>query len=250
MGTFEDLNIAGLQALGLNPKWVDILQANTVGAPNSASDGVFTEDSPKSLIYVALREDVSLRTSRVVIGVADLTVTVYTVIINGNSVVYDASVELPATATLLVSGIADKINADGTVGPLVTASADPDALTTTILIQGKAEPDYSINATAVGGTGTLTFNADGAGCDIRVYATPGGALASGSTGNPDRWVKPLDALYPGIDFRGFFERFDTAGLDRVYVEIENLAGHASDGGSITQNVAGTMVGPSVVEAPT
>lgn len=247
MGLFEDLNSAGLRAIGLVPQWVDVAAAQYTGAPDSASDGVYLEDSPRALVYVAVREDVSLRTSRVVITSYDLTVTVYTVTIDGNAVVYDASVELPATNAALLEGIRDKINNDATVKLIVTADVDPDN-TDTVRIKGDAEADYSINVTAVGGTGTLTFNADASTFDLRGYCTSGGIVKSGSVGNADRWVSPLDFYYTSNNYRGFMERFDVAGLDRLAVELENIAGHGSDGGSITLNVAGVMIGPTVIQS--
>jgi hypothetical protein len=158
-------------------------------------------------------------------------------------------VELPASNAALRQGIADKINADGTVGPLVTASDDDANTSDAILIVGDSEADYSFDATVTGGAGTLSsLTAAATGFDVRVYVLPGGIVKSGSTGNPSGWVLPADAIYAGNSWRGFAERLDVAGLDRLYVEAYNLTKHASDGGSVVATLARVMVGPAVLEA--
>lgn len=252
MGLYNDLNLAGLLAIGLTPEWVDVAEASYEVPPSSAASGVYLQGAPVVLLSVDLREEVHRRTSRVVITTADLTTTVYTVTIDGNAVVYDASSELPADATALVAGIASAIDSDGTVGAIVDAVADPDAPTTTILITGKSKATYSISAKAVSGTGALTCNADAATAKLQVYFTAGGIVKSGSTGSPNRWKAPPSGLWD-IDRHGFTERLDCAGFDRVAVELHTIAGHANDGAasgsvSITQNVAAVMVGPSVLES--
>ncbi len=250
MGLFENLNTKGLLALGIQPEWVDVEAAGYTNPPNSAADGVYLQDSPKAHACIALRETVHARTCRAVIGTAALTGTTYTITIDGNAVAYDSTAEAPADADALVQGIVDGINGDGTVGPLVTATVDEDDEDgLTIKIVGDSEDDYSFAAAVAGGTGTFASQtADPISCDVRVFVTPGGIVKSGSDGNPDGWVAPLDAIYTGIDYRGWMERFDVAGCDRMYLQLENIAKHGSDGGSVTVEPYKVMVGPSVIEA--
>lgn len=244
MALFEDLNRAGLLAIGLQPEWQDVAAADYAGAPTSQAAGISLVNSPKAYFSVDLREEVHRRTARVVVTVADLTLTTYTVTINGTAVAYNASSALPANATALVAGIAAAINADGTVGPIVTAIADPAAPTTTILIRGDTETDYSIAIGVSGGTGTLTCNADAVSCTARQWVTAGGIVRSGSTGST-RWK--TDGTF-SITWRGLMWDRDYAGRGRIAVSLESIAGHASDGGSVTRNVARVMLAPSVLEA--
>ena len=246
MGAFEDLNRAGLLALGLIPEWQDVASADYTGAPNSAADGVALSNTPRAMFSVDLRQEVHRRTARVVVGVADLTTTVYTVTINGTAIAYDASSALPANATALVAGIAAAINANGTVSPVVTAVSDPSAPTTTILIQGDIVADFSINVSVSGGTGTLSANADAVSCTARIYETAGGIVRSGSTGST-RWKIRSSRSY-SVTFRGLMEPLDVAGSGRIYIELASITGHASDGGGVTINVASVMLAPSVLEA--
>lgn len=245
MGLFDDLNRAGLLAIALNPEWVD--QTAFTGAPISATSGVFLQNSPKALVQVAAREDVSKREARVKIDTFDLTVTVYTVTISGTAVVYDASSELPASNAALVAGIAAKIEADGVATLVVDAITDPDDADT-ILIIGKAEPDWFLDATVAGGTGALTATAAATGFDVQLYSTNGGIIKTASTGAPGRWVSPADSLYAGMDYHGWIERFDVAGLARYYAEIKNVTKHASDGSGVTATIANVAIGPAVLEA--
>ena len=249
MGLYEDLNRAGLLAIGLIPEWVDQddAAADYTGAPTGASSGVYLQDSPKTLVQVNAREAVHRREARVQVTVADLTTTVYTVTVSGTAVVYDASAELPANLAALVAGIAAAIEADAAATLVVDAVTDPDN-PDTVLLTGKAEADWYLDVSVAGGTGALAATAAATGFDVRCYTTPGGLVKQGSTGKPNGWAKPVDASYPGNDYRGFVERLDTAGLDRLYVEVDNITKHASDGASVTATIAKVMVGPAVLEA--
>lgn len=245
MGLYDDLNRAGLLAIGLKPEWVD--QGDYTGAPVNAAAGVYLQGSPKTLVHVAARESVHRREGRVQITTADLTTSVYTVTIDGTPVAYDASAELPANLAALVAGIAAAIEANGTTTLVVDAVTDPDAADT-VLITGKAEADWSLDATVAGGTGAVAASAAAASFDMRIFVTPGGIVKTGSTGNANGWTMPVDADYTGLDYHGFTERYDTAGLDRLYVECGNLAGHGADGVAVTPTLARVMVGPAVLEA--
>jgi len=249
MGLYDDLNRYGLLAIGLIPEWVDqdTTPASYTGAPTGASAGVYLQDSPKALVQVNARERVHRREGRVQITTADLTTTVYTVTIDGTAVVYDASVALPADLDALVQGIAAAIEADATATLVVDAVQDPDN-TDSVLITGKAQADWSLDATVAGGTGAVAATAAATGFGVRIYTTPGGLVKSGNTGNANAWAQPADASFPGNGYRGFVERLDVAGLDRLYVEVHSLTKHASDGAAVTATIAKVMVGPAVLEA--
>jgi hypothetical protein len=61
---------------------------------------------------------------------------------------------------------------------------------------------------------------------------------------PASWLVPFGATY-ALERYGMIERFDTPGLDRIYVEAYDLAG-TGDGGSVTYAVTVTL-GPCVLE---
>jgi len=248
--TFEKLNAAGSLAIGLVCEFVDqdSAPADYTGAPTSAADGVYLQGSPRCIVAVALRESDGYRTSRVVLGTIDLTTTVYTVTIDGNAVNYDAAVELPADATALVAGIALKIATDGTVGPIVNAVADPLAPTTTILITGKDQANYSVAPAVAGGTGSVSsFSGDAVSCNARTWLSIGGTVKSGQTGWPDRWLQPPEAVWAALDYRGLVERLDCASFARGYMELDTIAGHGADGAGIVLTIGKVMIGPSVLE---
>ena len=109
MGLFDDLNRAGLLAIGLIPEWVD--QVVDADPPASDSSGAFLQNSPRAIGYVAAREDARRRTARLTVTVFDLTVSVYNVTIDAVLVTYDASVSLPASNADLISEIAALVDA-------------------------------------------------------------------------------------------------------------------------------------------
>jgi len=245
--SFEQLNNAGLKAIGLIPEWVH--QPDHLNPPNSPSDGIYLQESPRSMIAVATRTNSAHRTARIVLDVIDLTTSVYTTVINGNSVVYDAAAELPATAADLISGIADKINADGTVSLIVVAAPDSNALETTIIIGGKALADFSFDFTIAGGTGTYSeITADASMLDVDLWFLMGGIVKSGSTGPENSWIQADDGNWQNVDYRGLVNRLDSAGIQRCYVRTENITGHAADGISVDLTISYVGVGPSVLEA--
>ncbi len=245
--SFSELNAAGLLAIGLKPEWVD--QTAYTNPPALASAGVYLQDSPRAIAYVAAREDVHRRTARVKIDVFDLTVTVYTFNVSGTVITYDASVQLPATNALLVSGIAAVITA--AVPAVVFAETDPDDADT-ILIVGVAADGASwyLDATTAGGVGAVSSTIDAESFDVRLYTTPGGIVKTGSTGSPERWVSPPAYIFTSNTWHGFEEPVDVGGRERMYIEVSNLAKHASDGASVVATIASVMVGPAVLEATT
>jgi len=259
MGAFEDLNIAGLLAIGLQPEWTDIDLADYTGAPSSLTDGIpLTTGSslsatPSASWSVDVRDEVQHRTVYYEVTTADLTVTVYRVTIDGNNVDYDASSELPADAAALIAGIAAAVVADGTVGAIVSAVADPDNPTTKVKITGLTEPDYSFDGTVTGGSGAIALSGDAAGCTIRAYLVAGGIVRDGSVGST-RWK-----TVPGGDgsiaewtagYRGMTDRLSVAGYDRLYIEIDDIANVTGDGATVTvtPSIAHVMAGPAVIEA--
>lgn len=237
--SFETLNAAGLLAIALTPEWVDqdATSAAYTGAPSSASSGVYLQESPRCLIYVALRESVAQRTARVTVTFD--AASTYVVTVNGVA-------SAGATGASLAALLADLVTKSTALAG-VTAIADPDDPLDTVRLTGDAEADFSIDVSVAGGAGTIACTADASSCEVRAFFTPGGIVKDGSTGNENGWVVPPNSSWT-LTYRGLMERADCAGFGRGYLEIHTIAGHASDGASVTLTVQRVMIGPAVLEA--
>lgn len=238
------------------------------GAPELAANiGVALKDSPNTKVKVDMREEVRHRTCRVAVRVLDIAST-YRIFIDSNVVDFDAAGAGATDLADVINGWRDAINADGTVGPLVTATsedADADGLVDTLLIRGDpfppgvGEADYSVSATVTVGTAELDVLADPTSASIRIYLTekaPKAApisvpTAAGFVGKlgPGDWDQPNGAVY-STDFRGFTEEFGTAGFDRLYVELGNITSPIADGATPPHTFTLTpriSVGPAIQE---
>jgi hypothetical protein len=235
MGQFEIANELAILAGGRNPQWVE--QEDYDGAPTSAGDGVHLEDSLKTLVDVRLREDVHRRTARVTVTTLDLTAN-YTVTINGTAC---AATGPFADRAEVINDLVTAINGSGIASAVTASAADEDSGVSgvdTVKIVGDTETDFSIDISATG-TGVLACEADAVSAEMQIYVTYGGTNA------PDGWRAPLECQWT-LDVLGFGERFDTPGIDRMYVGLSSIDGHANDGASVTY--APTVhIGPCVTE---
>jgi hypothetical protein len=236
--------LAILQA-GRTPVWSVQPDTGSLLPPAAVSDGVNLQSACRVLAQVTLREDPHHRTARLD---TDGTLTgTYTVTIDGNAVAYDATAGAPANEAALVTAIAAAISADGTVGPLVTATAvDADDTTTGALIQvrirGDGEEDFSIDfvhsAAAV-----ITCVADL--CEATMRPWWAMAARPGSTA-PVLWSGMGDVY--DVDRRGLVERFECAGLSRLFVQLYERGGHAGDHATrVTYNDPVINIGPCLSE---
>ena len=224
---FELVNKLGVRAVGRTPRWTT--QENTTGAPSSASAGVNIRDAVKTLIHVALREETHRKTARIaVVYDAD---TVYRVSVDENDVDTDTDSGTIADLDALLAQIADNVNADATVGDLVTASVEDGQ----VVLRGDTEADYDLAVSIVSGSGTIEIaSQDADTASARVYLRAGG-----QGDRPGRWVRGEGVEFEAISYRGLAERISTAGYDRAYVEIFDVAPSGA-----TVSVA---LGPGVME---
>ena len=237
MGKPETANLLAILAAGRQPQWV--AQATVTGAPSSAGSGNHLENGLLGMVDVKMRAEVHRRTALVTVDVVDLTGT-YTVEINGNAVVYDAAADGAANLQDVLDGIAAEIMADVVVNLLVSATVtdeDEDTFDDTVKIVGLAEADYTVDFSTTG-TGELAVEADASTASVRFYVTYGGTNA------PDGWRHPEGEEYD-LTFRGLYKRVDTAGLDRLYVEVFDVVG-TGDGVDVTY-APSVSLGPCVVE---
>jgi hypothetical protein len=226
MGLYEQATLLGVLAGGRKPTWAQQTDAAVADggdfplptASSGASMVVGGEGALLALVSVGVREVVAYRTARVTIETLDLGET-YTVTIDGTDVDYDSTGD--ADSAEVLAGIADAINADGTVGPLVVASVVDSA----VVIAGQSEADYTIDLSATG-SGVLACVADASACTLEVYGLAGRA------NSPD-WRLINGAADLALDERGLAERVEVAGFDRLYLRCTAVAAVSGDGASVT-----------------
>lgn len=245
---FETVNVIAELLGARKPQWVDQPGPFPNGIPAASNAGVSLQNSPRTQVVVDLREEAHRRSVRIAFAVADLTVSIYRTIIDGNTVDFDASVSLPADLAALAQGIADGIAASAPANTIVTATAvdstGAGGPVDTVLLRGLAETDYPIALSVIGGTGEMTGTVDAVSATALVWfsAKPPNA--------PGTWRQANGAVY-AVTTRGFIERFDTAGLDFGYVELQAVTGDAGDGATPPTTLTTTAAvthGPSVRES--
>ena len=232
-------------AAGRDPQWAP-LTIGATAAPSSAASGVALADSLRTLLHVSLRENAAHRTSRLNVDTVDLTAT-YTATIDGNAVARNSGVAGDASLNDILNGLATDINADGSVNGIVTAlavNADDvaDAVAATQLrLRGDGEVDYSIDF-AGDGTSVVSSSTDLSELSSQLWWFAG--AAPGIT-PPQQWAAPAEQIQIGR--RGFVQRYDTAGLARLHVQVGDLRGHPSDGATVTYRAPDIQIGPCVAE---
>jgi hypothetical protein len=206
---YQIVNQLAMLMVGRNPSWSAQATDAQTGAPADDAAGLTILNSPRVMLHAALRETPHLFTARILIDTADAS-TSYSLVVNGNAIT-------PVTGEATAAGIiADYITAVGAAAPvdaLVTVVGEESVSgggIDTLLIEGKAEADLTITAAATSGTGALTLTTDATVASLRLWGLPKGA---------PNWVLVRDGDFGPLDYRGFVERFDTAGFERLYVEV-------------------------------
>lgn len=231
---------------GRAPSWRSQVVSSALTAPPVAvTDGAALDSAPRTLVAVDLREDVHRRTARLTIPTLSIGDD-FTVTINGGTAVYDSVGD--ADLDEVVAGLAAAINADADVNTIVLATAvraSDDATTVgvrdSVKIVGLTSADYTIDFTD-NGTSVVACVADASTATLRLYFAL--ATAPGVT-LPDGWRKAPTSY--SIDGQGFVERFDTAGLSRMFVMLSGLDGPSGDGAAVTVRTPDVRIGPAVLE---
>ena len=232
MSTFTTVNNEAILSVGRTIQWAH--QSAHSGAPATAAAGVPLSSPVSAYLSVRLREEIHRRTARVTMTTLDTGAT-YTVTINGTA----CNKATPTDEDDLLTGLRDAINSG--VGSTVTATAldaggedvtSSSQPATSVRIVGDAEADYSIAISATA-AGVLACSADASTASGRIYAQPSGSKKSGSTDAVPGWRMVAGGGLLSFDYRGTLERINAAGTERIYCELHTLAGHASDGASVT-----------------
>lgn len=247
MGDFETVNDLSILTVARRPQWV--AQGASTGAPDGTG-GVYLQDSPKAALAILVREETHRRSGRVAILFDGA--STYTVDIDGNAVATVGNIDLATT----IADLAADITADtpAGAGDLVTATAVESVVgggIDTLLLRGKAEADFVVTLSVAGGAGTITGTLDRSGTSTRLWFTGKSPNAPGATSSGGAGVFALasGAAYV-VDYRGFVERFDTAGLDRGYAELHTLTNPADVAGAaatIAYRTPDILWGPAVKE---
>lgn len=228
-GPFEKANELAVLMAARQPHWKEILgsggeiASELSGAPvNGEADGVYLENSPKTLLWVKLRENTAYQTWYVTIT-AD-PATVYRLVINGGSNLdYDSSSGDGSEATIL-AGLKAAIEADSPgADDVVTATVgtDPDG-NAALVLTGKAEADYTVVESIFSGSGLIETDGDATTADVRVWFYPRQGLADGD--RPEDWLSMPDLVWTGVTYEGLLQRLDTGMLKRGYVQISGEDG--------------------------
>lgn len=255
MGLFDKANEIAVLAGGRRAEWLAqaitaLAQGAGSGVPNGAGAGVACKGASKTLVILDLRADQTTRkTAYTVTGAPDFG-AVYAINIDGTRVDFDASGGATTLAEI-IQGLADAINADGTLGPLVLAVATDttdDSAVDTVIVTGKTSAHYTVNFSPglTGGpnTGVLACVAEPDNADLRMWATAGGLSGSGQPASTT-WRLMHAAEFMGIDALGFVERFDTASLDRLFGEVDAVSG-TGDVAKTTYLPGRLVIGPSTL----
>lgn len=226
-----------------DPNW-KVQATPAIAPPPLTTSGVALDDSPATLVHVALREVTHTRTARLTIPTLTIGDT-FTVTIDGNAVAYDSTGD--ADLNEVLESLAAAINADGTVNVIVTATAVDASDTastgasTQIRIRGDAAADYSVDFTD-SGTSVVAAIADGASCTVVPWWLMGAApLVTAPTqwASRDRQVVQATAA--------FVDRYPTGGFLRGYVQTDGLVGVGADGSGVTIRSPDVALGPALVE---
>ncbi len=243
---FDQANEAAVLAAGTNPRWQSVEVFDTGEAPSTNGIGISTIGAVNGWWGVACRRVPGRRSAKVAISSFDaageLTVTV-----DASSVVTASQPYADAGAAL--DQLAADINADGTLGPKVTATGYTatgevsDASTVTAYVEIVADSvsdmatfDASISA------GTIVADVDAISATFDVYRRLGGQPASA----PNRWCLVDGQGGKSVDTRNTSGEVGVSAADELAIVVTALSKNAGDGASVRPRVTvdlGTM-GPA------
>jgi len=262
----ETANELVVRAAGRNPQWVTQADASPTEwsrPPAAESAGVDLDNAVVALVKVGLREAVQHRRARITVTSFDGSAN-YTVTINGTAIATTAGSFADVDAVLVA--MAAKIAADATVGGAAganqvvsselldsagavtsgTAAGGNAAVTLRVFGYDGTNPlttDYSVAISATG-TGVLACDADPVSATLHLFWQ---GKTSGSN-SPTGCVWEAGKTSYSLTGFGFYERFDVGGLQKGHAYLASIAGHGSDGASVTYNDSPTVnFGPGAAE---
>lgn len=234
MDDFSLANQLLILSAGRRPAWrAQTVSDDVLNPPAAASDGVALSDAVVAGVRIDLREDVAFRTVRVTFPTLDLAANI-TVTIAGTGVVVNGPF---ADRAAIVDALVTAINADGTVGPLVSATYEGTPHDT-LLLTGRSSADYSVTASSSAG-GTFAYAGDAASATAVLYA-----IDHDTTGLlEDRWAKISNYT---VDQKGISARQVCGGYDQLYVQLTGVQRVTNDNSAIVMTPA-IHIGPCGTE---
>lgn len=242
----EATRLAVLQA-GRTPVWSTVDPDDALLPPTALDSGVPLQSAVRAMVHVSLRENIAFRTVRLTIPTPDYTGNYGLEFDFGAGTVnvsYDPTGDV--SVANLVDGIAAAIEAEGDVNGFVDAVAVAASGTgphDTVVITGKYEAGFAFGEpTQVGDGAVFAAVADPNTADMTLWWFAG--ARAGST-PPALWAS--DGEVRELDRKGWVERLDVAGLDRLHVQVSNIAGDAGDWVEMTYTDPVISVGPCLSE---
>ena len=131
------------------------------------------------------------------------------------------------------------LTANGTVNQIVVASVTGND---TVVLRGIGEADYSVDFTE-SDSATLAVLADPCRAEMRLWWSMAARPGSSAPGQPWAW----EGTMVPIDRRGRVMRLDTAGLDRLHVQLSDRLGDPGDGSIVTLATPSINIAPALSE---
>lgn len=192
-------------------------------ASGNSNAGVDVTDAVYASVSIGVRAEPSYRTATVRVSTLDAGED-YTVTIDGTAVEITSGGS--DTADDVLQALADALNADGTVSPLVEAKGPEDTggASGKLLIYGQSEDDYSIAVSATG-SGVLGCVADAAEATAEIYGSHRKSPALG-------WRRLNGAEDLAVGPEGWIEELRVGPLGRLYCRLTSVTKVAGDGASV------------------
>ena len=237
MANFELANQLSILITARNPSWSQ--QTAITDWPKTMGDGVYLQNSPRSRLTVAVRANMGQRVSSTTITnfVAG---AVYTVTINGTACAFT---DTSGNSYDTIDGLAVRVNTllSATVTAVATDTTG-DGNFDTVVVTSDTSTSYYIDIGATGGA-VLACVADPESCKVDIFWN----MKQTTSTAPATWYRDEMTATNSLTPSGREWSFDTGGKLNGYASISAIAGHVSDGGSVTYTSPVVHWGPSVSE---
>lgn len=254
MSAFETANLLVILNAGREPTWALQSDADQTIIPETAGAGVGLDiasgDALKTMIVVRVRENPAARTSYYTVETVDLAAT-YTITVNGGTALsYDAAAESATSVTDILEGLKAEIEGDAGTHALVTATVEAEvtgdnARAARLKLADKTSTAHYVSTFDDSpGTGVVTVVSDAVSCSVTPWVYPRNRRADSAL-EPVCWTRTTQALF-AVTSGNIALPLDTAGYERLYLQLSSVTKHASDAAAVTASVK-VFVGPCGLE---
>lgn len=254
MSAFETANLLAILRAGREPVWALQTDADQTIIPATAGAGVGLDvasgDALQTLIVVRVRENPAYRTSYYTVSTVDLAAT-YTLTVNsGTALSYDAAAESATSVTDILEGLKAEIEADAGTHALVAATVEAattgdNARPARLKLTDKTSTVHFVSAfDDTPGTGVVIVSSDAVSCSVTPWVYPRNVRADAGL-EPLCWARTTQALF-AVTSNNIALPLETAGYERLYLQLSSVTGHASDAVAVTATVK-VFIGPCGLE---